>query len=111
MRLEEQRESENVEDRRGSRGPKMAIGGGIGVLIVALIAYFMGADPRQILDQVGQGGGEGGPPRPLTPEEERAGSAVKKVLATTEDVWTQIFREHGKQYRMPKLVLFSEAVS
>ena len=109
MRLDDERESENVEDRRGSRAPKMVVGGGLGVVALMVIAYFLGVDPRDIINQVGQPAA--GPAAPRTPEEERLATSVKKVLATTEDVWTQLFQERGKTYRLPKLVLFTGAVA
>ena len=112
MRLDEERESENVEDRRGSRGPKMLVGGGLGVVALMVIGFFLGIDPRDLINQVGQPeAGPAGPAVPRTPEEERQASSVKRVLATTEDVWTQVFRDQGKTYRLPKLVLFTGAVA
>jgi uncharacterized protein len=111
MRLDDQRESENVEDRRGTRGPKMLAGGGLGAVALLVIAYFLGADPRLLFNQMGQEGGEAGPFAPRTPEEEQLASSVKRVFATTEDVWTQLFRDQGKTYRLPRLVLFTGSVA
>jgi predicted metalloprotease len=112
MRLEDQRTSSNVEDRRGMRVGRGAAGGGIGIVIIAVIAMFFGVDPRVIL----QGAGPAAPP----PVQQRAGPApspndaasqfVSKVLASTEDVWTEIFARNGMTYRQPKLVLFDGAV-
>jgi len=111
MELGNQRGSDNVEDRRGMGG---MVGGGIGVgtLVIAVIAYFLGIDPTTVIDasqqlqqaapSQQQRGREGAPT-------DEMGQFVSKVLGSTEDVWQQIFRAGGKQYRNPKLVLYSGA--
>ncbi len=112
MRLEDQRTSSNVEDRRGMRVGRGAAGGGIGIVIIALIAMFFGVDPRVIL----QGAGPAAPPSvqqrpgPAPSPNDAASQFVSKVLASTEDVWTEIFAKNGMTYRQPKLVLFDGAV-
>jgi len=113
MRLDDQRASSNIEDRRGMRVGRGVAGGGIGVIVLALVAMFFGVDPSVIL----QGGATLAPPTEQrapapqgTPTDE-AGRFVAKVLASTEDVWTQIFAQGGQQYRKPTLVLFSGQVS
>jgi hypothetical protein len=112
MRWEGDRESENVEDQRGvmGGGRGIAIGGGVGTLILALIVWFLGGDPRALLQAPSNQGGspsaQVAPPAndPLT-------KFVKVVLADTEDVWRdQLPRQTGRQYRDPKLVLFSGRV-
>ena len=111
MELGDQRASGNVEDRRGMG---IGVGGlGIGGVVIAVIAYFLGFDPGQVLNtvqqvqeaspQAQQKGREGAPT-------DEMGQFVSKVLGSTEDVWTAIFRQSGKQYRDPKLVLYSGAV-
>ena len=118
MRLEGERESENVEDRRGSGGygggrgiPIGVTGGGLGTVAIILLALFFGVDPRVIL-----GGGDGAPPQSQVTESRPAPDAaqdegqrrfVAQVLATTEDTWTDIFRRANRQYDAPNLVLFS----
>jgi predicted metalloprotease len=112
MRIGDERESDNVEDRRGSSGGGMGIGGlGAGGVLIAVVAsYFLGIDPSVVLGVLQGGGGapqrvESGPaPRP--PETDSEAVFVSRVLASTEDTWTQIFREAGRQYPPPKLVLF-----
>lgn len=112
MRWRGERESSNVEDRRGFSGGRVAVGGGIGTLIIIIIAVLLGADPQQLLQQLptenppatSQGS------RPTNPEEEELKKFVSVVLGKTEDVWEQIFRENGRQYREPTLVLFSGQV-
>ncbi|MCA1600459.1 MAG: zinc metallopeptidase [Acidobacteria bacterium] len=112
MRWREGRQSENVEDRRGMSRGGMAIGGGLGGIIILVIALLLGADPRQLLEQLPS---EGQAPvtqssRPTNPEEEELRKFVGAVLADTEDVWNDIFRQLGRQYREPTLVLFTDRV-
>jgi len=113
MRWRGERESSNVEDRRGmSGGGRIAIGGGLGTLIIIIIAVLLGADPRQILQQVptDTAPSTSQAPRPANSEEEQLKQFVSVVLGKTEDVWQDIFRQNGKQYREPTLVLFTDQV-
>ncbi|MBR0654722.1 KPN_02809 family neutral zinc metallopeptidase [Plastoroseomonas arctica] len=108
MRLDDSRESQNVEDRRGSGGGggRMVVGGGIGGIALLLVALFLGIDPSVLL----QGGGG-------APTEQTSRSApgpddaqrrfVARVLGETEDVWKDVFQRSGQTYREPTLVLFS----
>ncbi|HEY6247977.1 MAG TPA: neutral zinc metallopeptidase [Pyrinomonadaceae bacterium] len=112
MRWRGERESSNVEDRRGmSGGGRIAIGGGLGTLVIIIIAVLLGADPRQILQQVPNdtAPSTSQAPRPGNTEEELK-KFVSVVLGKTEDVWQDIFRQNGKQYRDPTLVLFTGEV-
>ncbi len=108
MRWQGRRESGNVEDRRGSRGGLIA-GGGIGTIVIALLVYFLGGDPSQVMNTQ-----PGAPQGQLSPEqqakEDEAAKFVKVVLAETEDVWNKIFAENNQQYQEPRLVLFTEMV-
>jgi predicted metalloprotease len=114
MRWTRGRRSRNVEDRRGLRiGSKGAAGGGIGVIVLTLIALYFGVDPGIIIQQTGrpvsgieQTTGNGS----LTPEDDRLADFVSTVLADTEDTWHALFRAGGETYQEPKLVLFSGAV-
>jgi uncharacterized protein len=111
MRWRDRRQSENIEDRRGMSGGKIAIGGGLGTIVLILIALLFGADPRQLLEQLPADQGAGTQTsRPTNPEEEELKKFVAVVLAETEDVWTDTFRQNGRQYRKPTLVLFSDRV-
>ena len=112
MRWEGRRQSENVEDRRGKGGGGgLAIGGGVGTLVLLVVVWMMGGDPMQVLQQTQTGSGGGpGIEAPASPEEERAVSFVKTVLADTEDIWNEEFRRMGKTYEEPKLVLFRTSV-
>jgi predicted metalloprotease len=110
MRWESGRRSENIEDRRGmSAGGKGLIGGGVGAVVVALIALFLGADPSVVLNQLADAPRT--PAAPATnPEQERMKDFVAAVLGETEDTWGAIFSRAGARYQQPKLVLFSGAV-
>jgi uncharacterized protein len=110
MQLGGQRSSGNVEDRRGMG---MGVGGlGVGGVVIALIAYFLGFDPTTAVNTAEQ----------LAPHRESAqaprvgepadpmGQFVSKVLGSTEDVWSNIFRQSKSSYRNPTLVLYTGAV-
>ena len=110
MRLRGTRGSRNIEDRRrqgGGRGGRAAPIGGVGLLVVLAIGYFAGIDVTPFLQQ-------GGAPqqtqtRQVSAEEERAAEFSSKVLATTEQVWGQIFPQQvGRAYNPPVLVLYAD---
>jgi len=95
------------------------VGGGIGTLIIILLAAFIGIDPRPLLQMMqgagpAPGGGPGGAAqkreRELTPEEVEQGKFAGAVLAMTEDVWNEQFAKIGKKYEEPPLVLFTGKV-
>jgi predicted metalloprotease len=114
MRWEHGEESGNLEDRRRMR-PRTAAVGGVGILVVLALGYFLGVDPQQlqqVIDQVQvtQGGTGEASPEPLTPEEERTRRFSATVLGFTEKVWGQKFQESGETYRPPRMVLFSRSV-
>jgi uncharacterized protein len=111
MRWRGERQSSNIEDRRGLSGGKVAVGGGLGTLVVIIIALLFGADPRQFLEQMpSEGPSQVQSSRPQNPEEEELKQFVGVVLAKSEDVWHQIFQQNGRQYREPTLVLFTDQV-
>jgi predicted metalloprotease len=111
MRWQGGRESENVEDRSGMPAAGLALGG-FGTLVVIVLGLLFGADPATLMRQIQQGqpnqagGGGGGEARPVSPEEAEVNRFVRVILADTEDVWTQVFRENKKEYVNPTLVLF-----
>lgn len=107
MRWKEGRRSDNVEDRRGAMPGRLALGGG-GTIIVLLIAVLMGADPRQILNQMQVAVPD--QQVQVDPAQDEMKQFVSVVLAETEDVWREQFRAMGKQYQEPALVLFTEQV-
>ncbi|HEY9503005.1 MAG TPA: neutral zinc metallopeptidase [Pyrinomonadaceae bacterium] len=112
MRWRGERESSNVEDRRGISTGKVAIGGGLGTLIIVILALLFGADPQQILQQVPQNNPSAPvqSSRPNNQQEDEMKKFVSVVLGKTEDVWTDVFRKNGRQYREPTLVLFTDQV-
>lgn len=126
MKWEGNRESDNVEDRRGEGGGGGFGGGGggggfgfggrsigLGTVAVALVAsYFLGINPLTVLSMLSGGGGpvpvqqQQAPAHKPSPNDQMA-RFVSTVLADTEDTWGQLFAANGKQYARPKLVLFS----
>ena len=112
MFWEKGRRSENIEDRRGISMPGGFVGGGVGVVVIALIAMFFGVDPRVILQEAGQTPAPSGQQQavPADPAQDKLKDFVSVVLADTEDTWEDIFRRGGASYERPKLVLFTGAV-
>lgn len=109
------RQSDNMEDRRGVSGGKVAIGGGLIGIIILLINVFGGESAQQltpVLEQFQQGQGQQTEQttQELTPEQKELGEFVKTVLADTEDVWGKIFQENNRTYEEPKMVLFTSNV-
>ena len=106
------RRSRNIEDRRRVRIPRKAAGGGIGIIVVALIAMYFGVDPSIFLNTQGPGSSIGTQTstRQISPEENQLAEFVSVVLADTEDTWHALFNEMGQNYREPNLVLFTGAV-
>jgi predicted metalloprotease len=126
MRWEGGRESDNVEDREGESGipgrsgPPLILGGGLGTLAIVVIVALLGGDPIAFLQQVQNPNAPGpvvpGGPEPGAevreaehddPAHEELKRFVRVVLADTEDVWGQLFLDMGRNYRRPKLVLYS----
>jgi uncharacterized protein len=109
MRWTGRRQSGNVEDRRGLSTGGMVAGGGLGTVVLLLVAMFFGVDPSALLEQGGPGPEGGGTAtRRTSPAEDRLGQFTGTVLAETEDVWNNLLpATTRKQYREPTLVLFS----
>ena len=110
MRWLGQRESDNVEDRRGFSTGRLVAGGGIGSVVVLAIALLFGVDPRELLQQSqpDTDTGTSSTRRETNPTEDAQKKFVAVVLADTEDVWNDLFRKQfKKEYPEPKLVLFS----
>src|SRR3954471_18126334 len=109
MRWQSGRRSDNVEDRRGISLGRGAIGGG--AVIVAVIAALLGA-PQSVVRSLLEGGGvtESESGRTPSAAENQAAEFVKVVLASTEDVWTEVLPASGRAYVPPQLVLFTDAV-
>ena len=112
MRWQDGRRSDNVEDRRGIT-PGKVVGGGIGIVIIAVVAMLFGVDPSTLMNLLNQGTSQESsqstqPGTPL-PKDELT-DFVSVVLADTEDTWRELFRQMNRNYQDPKLVLFSGAV-
>ena len=112
MRFDNSRESSNVEDRRGGGGG-LPVGGkgiGIGTIVLALVAMYFGVDPSVVLNQAVESPAPRATSRQAAPPANDAESKfIRHVLGETEDTWQQIFRQNGKQYVEPTLVLFTGA--
>jgi uncharacterized protein len=100
MRWQGGRRSGNVQDRRGMG----VIGGGLGAVVLAIVAIVFGLDPGEIPTDGGGG------PAPPPAEGDATAEFASVILADTEDTWHEIFRDAGGEYREPTLVLFSDAV-
>jgi len=110
MRWRGERQSSNIEDRRGL-GPNVAVGGGLGTVVLIILALLFGADPRQLLEQAPDNGpSQVQSSRPVNSEEEELKQFVSVVLGKSEDVWHEVFRQNGREYREPTLVLFTDQV-
>jgi len=117
MRWQDREQSSNVEDRRRATPGRVAIGGGIGTIVILGLMLLMGADPQTLLNVVlesnpsasapaSRPGGSSAPPA----EQDELARFVSVVLADTEKVWGEQFRRMGRTYREPQLVLFSGQV-
>ena len=109
MRLDDQEESSNVEDRRSNDGG-MRMGGkgfGVGTIVMALVAMYFGVDPALVMN-IGQGMSQNSPVESQAiPQDDAPAKFVAKVLGSTEETWGKIFQASGHQYPPPKLVLFT----
>lgn len=112
MRWRDQRQSSNIEDRRGM-GRTIALGGGgLGTIIVIILAILCGADPRALLEQMPQQQGGPAPQQQQgqAPQNDEMRQFVASVLGSTEDAWNEIFQRSGQRYRQPTMVLFTDQV-
>ncbi len=109
MRWRGERQSSNVEDRRGMRISKGAGIGGVGGIVLGLLALYFAKDPTLLLQSLTNGGSNeqvSGPYQESATEADSAG-LIRATLASTEDVWGQLFTQAGQQYQQPTLVMFS----
>ncbi len=118
--MDGRRRSGNVDDRRGQRisGGKLAGGGIVGLLIIAAVTLFSGGSIGDVVNNVLGSGQLSGMQQTTQSdyqpdaEEQRLATLASQVLAGTEDVWTEEFRRQGwGEYKAPKMVLFTDAVS
>src|SRR5215217_894107 len=109
MLLQGQRESENVEDARGSGGGRLVMGGGIGTVILVVLYLLLGGDPQALFNSQ-----QAQLPQTAQYDSQAPGDEASKfvavVLADTEDAWNDIFRQMGREYEEPKLVLFTDMI-
>jgi predicted metalloprotease len=114
MDWEKGEESENLEDRRGMSPRTVAIGG-IGTLLILIVGYFLGVDPQKLNQLIGNAQAPGQPNGQVarqapTADEERSRKFSATILRFTEEVWGEQFRQAGKTYTPPHMVLFSDQV-
>ena len=114
MRMDDQGESQNVEDVRGSSGGFRPVHGiGLGTIVIALIGgWVFGVNPLQILGLLSGGSGVQAPsdqPAQAPPAGDADAHFVSQVLRSTETVWTAAFQERGQTYEDPKLRLFRDS--
>ncbi|MBF4518222.1 neutral zinc metallopeptidase [Flavobacterium sp. ANB] len=108
------RQSDNVEDRRGVSGGKVAVGGGLIGIIILLLNVFGGETGKIVgsgLEQLQGGQTQTEAAAPLSKEDKEMGDFVRVILADNEDIWSKIFEENGMTYKNPKLVLFRGSVN
>ena len=115
MKWRNRRASRNIEDRRNQKsGKRRGAKGGIGMIAIALAAMYFGVDPQLVMSLLG-----GGSPQTTTQTdpnyrpsaaEQQLAEFTGVVLADTEDVWNPLFKQMGKRYQEPKLVLFTDTV-
>ena len=108
MKWQGRRGSRNIEDRRKSGGGKAAGGiGGVGLIAVLAIGYFMGVDPATLLNIAGGGQTTSSGPVEITQEDQERGTFVSVTLRDTEVIWTEVFKQQlGRTYNPATLVLF-----
>lgn len=112
MKLTGRRRSSNVEDRRasgGGRATKMGLGG---LLVAGLITWLLGGNPLSVLQNADLGAIVGGEQTEYVPteREQQLAEFASQILAGTEDVWSELFKEMGRTYQPPRMVLFNGAV-
>ncbi|TWP26119.1 neutral zinc metallopeptidase [Apibacter muscae] len=110
MKLDGRRSSKNVEDRRGKSVGKATLGIG-GTIVVGLIVWLMGGNPMDVITQQLSNTSSTQQTYKPNAEDEKSAEFVKKILAGTEDIWTEIFKENGMTYIPPKLIMFSGATT
>ncbi len=114
MKLDGRRESSNVDDRRRMSGGQAAGLGIGGIVMIAIITFLSGGNIGDVVNNVGQQMAQGQvveqSDREFTKEEEELAKFSRQILASTEDVWTKVFQQMGRQYQPPKMVLYTGSV-
>ena len=112
MRWRGGRRSSNIEDRRGSRTAPRLVGGGIGTIVLVMVAMYFGVDPTPLMQgmQSGQSASTSGTqPSAEDLKNDPLADMVSVVIADTEDVWRELFARQGRRYEEPVLVMFTGA--
>jgi uncharacterized protein len=104
-----QRESENVEDARGSGGGRLVMGGGIGTVVLVVLYLLLGGDPQALFNSQQAQLPQSAQVDNQAPRDEGS-KFVAVVLADTEDAWKEVFRKMGREYQEPRLVLFTDMI-
>jgi predicted metalloprotease len=110
LRWRDGRRSKNIEDRRGARPGRRAVGGGIGTILIILAALYFGIDPTPLLQGMQSVSPPAAPAPAPSDKYDPLADMVRVVLADTEDTWNAIFGARGQAYREPTLVLFTGAI-
>jgi predicted metalloprotease len=112
MRRKDDRRIENFEDRRRIRPAQIVIGGGIVALILGTVAMFRGAEPRPLVDLPRNHPQAVAPPAspPADPQPDPLKDFVSVILGDTENVWHELFKKMNREYKEPRLVLFTGQV-
>jgi predicted metalloprotease len=112
MRWQGRRKSDNVEDRRGIGGRGLAVGGGLGGLVIVVLYFLLGGNPSEITQNLQPGGtaSTAGAGQTLSEKDKEMGDFVSVVLADIEDVWKAQFQQMGQEYGEPHLVLFTDQI-
>jgi len=112
MRWRGGRRSTNIEDRRGSRASTGILGGGIGTIVLILVAMYFGVDPTFLIEgmqSASTSSSSGTQPTEEDLKNDPMADMIAVVIGDTEDVWTEIFAANGQRYVEPTLVMFSGA--
>jgi len=113
MRWKSGRRSTNIEDRRGMQPRRGLLGGGIGTIVLVLVAMYFGVDPSFLIEGMQSSSvpssSSGKQPSAEELRNDPLADMIAVVIGDTEDVWTQLFRDMGREYREPTLVLFTGA--
>jgi hypothetical protein len=111
MRWQDLRRSDNVEDQRGVSGKALAMGGGgIGTVILVILYLLMGGNPQQLTQNLQQSNAPAQSAQQFSAEDQQLAEFVRHILGDTEDVWHKLFVQMNREYREPKLVLFTDRV-
>ncbi|MDF1837632.1 MAG: zinc metallopeptidase, partial [Planctomycetota bacterium] len=115
MKWRGRRQSDNVVDTRRSPGRKAAVGGGLLVIVIGLVAALLGKDPTEVLNLVNEFQGAGGQervagPGPRDPQQDALAEFAAVVLADTEDVWHDLLDSRQQRYQEPGMRIFTDSV-